>query len=228
MSEKETANTEEQKDVVVEAKVEDTATGVKKGAIDFDDVDDIVNPIIPVMPDANHKCVYVILTERPVIKLVGKDNDKPAIIYKFHDPIRKADAVINQFLPTPLADQVNEKEERMAKSNFGNIKHVLGALIPGGIKNVSGDTYHEVVQAVIDSIPESSIGKDIKLNVKLVYNKQGYLGFPMIPPFISSDFKLMDFKWNSTYDFIDAPDKKAAGGGSTEQGAVDIEKYSSM
>lgn len=228
MSENKTENTEEQKGVTIEQKAEAPVEQAKKGAIDFDDADDIVNPIIPVMPDADHKCVYVILTERPVIKLVGKDNDKPAIIYRFHDPIRKADAVINQFLPIPLADQVNDKEQRMAKSNFANIKHVLGALIPGGIKNVSGDTYHEVVQAVIDSIPESSIGKDIKLNVKLVYNKQGWLSFPMIPPFISSDFKLMDFKWDATYDLITAPEKKAAGGGSTDKKDVDIEKYNAM
>lgn len=227
MSENKTETTEEQ-EVIKDAIYTSETPPAKKGLIDFDDADDIVNPIIPVMPDANHKCVYVILTERPIIKLVGKDADKPAIIYRFHDPVRKADAVVNQFLPAPLADQVNEKEERMAKSNFANIKHVLGALIPGGIKNVSGDTYHEVVQAVIDSIPESSISKDIKLNVKLVYNKQGYLGFPMIPPFISSDFKLMDFKWNPQYDFVDAPEKKAAGGGSTEKSEVDIDKYSSM
>jgi hypothetical protein len=228
----------EKKDVaeVDDSKVANTQQAVlkedvaptKKAALSMDDAEDVINPIIPVTPDEFNKCVYVVLESRPEIKLVGKDNDKPAVIFKFWDKVKDGRANVNMFLPTPLADQMNDTDVKNAKRNFGSLKHVFGALIPTGTAGIDGETYHEVIQKCIDLIPETSINNpELKLNVKLVYNKQGYLGFPNFPPFISSKFKNMDFKLDPTYDLLTPPVKKAAGSGSTEEKA-DMAKYNEM
>lgn len=198
-----------------------------KGALSMDDVDDVINPIIPVVPNEFNKCVSVVLESRPTLALVGKDNDKPAVVFRFLDKAKDARAVINMFLPLPLADQINDDLQKKSKRNFGALKHIFGALIPTGVAGITGNTYDEIMAKCIAAIPESSIGQDIKLNVKFVYNDQGWIALPLFPPFVSSKYKNMDFKNDPTYDKFVPPVKKGAGGASTEE-AVDKAKYNEM
>lgn len=198
---------------------------VAQGAISSDDVDDIINPIIPRIP-VDGKGIPVVLVSKPEIGYTK--NGKAVLTIVLLEQAADATAKINVFLPTELADQKTEAEQKMAKGNFGKIKHIIGALIPDGIKTVTGNTYYEVIEQMIAQIPDSVVNNNkINLSVKLVYDlKTGWLGFPNFPTFISSNYKKANFEWNPQYDSIVKPEKAKAGSASTAE--VDMEKYTEV
>lgn len=206
-----------------------TAEPVKKAAISTDDADDVINPITPVMPDANGKCVYVNLIDVPKIELRGQNNDKPALILKVYNVAKDANGNLSLFLPEPLEDQTTDELAKRAKTAFGNIKHFISALIPGGIPKIEGDTYHEVVDKMVAAIPKESYNNPkLELNLKIMYNKKGYLTLPNYPPFASSIYKNMDFKFSPAYDFLVAPPKETTGSASTAKPETDAAKFNSI
>lgn len=163
---------------------------------------DHVTEVVRIVPSPN----FVSGCKLEKIGVDKKDDGKRNLEFTFRQVEKNAIFKHIEFDPTEkMPGDTEEKHQEKINWQMSRIKHIMGRFMTEEQATIpSVGSWAEFIQQV-GSRMKSAGYASFECTLKLIYNKKGYVAFPMFPAFISTPQFPRDFEVDPAYDIFRKP-----------------------